>query len=400
MSPLRVTLANRCAGEFRSIEELFASIARAFPAWVECVVASAPRGRAKLRSILANLRWACSLRDGDLIHQTGDIHYAVLGVWRRPVVLTIHDLRFIEEARGLKRVLYWWLWLYLPCLRADRVTVISEFTKDRLLALCRIAPAKVRVIPNCVAAEFVAVPKEWPGDKCDPVGRTGPGPPNYLPGGDIAITSLPHGNSRTSEAACPYRESGRGEAATPYPIQNKVRVLQVGTTDNKNLERVAEACAGVAVRLCILGNLADSQRDDLDRRGVEYETHQDLTKEQVVALYQSCDLVVFVSTYEGFGMPILEAQAVGRPVLTSDISPLREVAGGGALKVDPFDVAAIRAGLALLLTDRDLREELVRAGFENVKGYSAEAVAAQYAELYREVVGDREPRHSCRGANV
>ena len=78
--------------------------------------------------------------------------------------------------------------------------------------------------------------------------------------------------------------------------------------------------------------------------------------EEVVALYQSCDAVCFVSTYEGFGLPILKAQAVGRPVLTSDISPLREVAGEGALKVDPLDVAAIRSGLTRLIARSGIEE--------------------------------------------
>lgn len=330
MNTLRVTFINRCRGSFWSIEELFASIARAFPEWVKSAVATAPRGRANPRSLTANLRWASSLKDCDVIHLTGDIHYAVLGMWRCPVVLTIHDLRIIEEARGLRRLLFWWLWFYLPCLRATRVTVISEFTMSRLLELCRMNPRKVRVIPNCVSPEFTAVPKPWPAEK--------------------------------------------------------PRILLVGTTDNKNLTRVVEACSGLDVRLCILGKLTEAQQTLLGQQGVEHETHQNLSRDEVVALYQSCDLVCFVSTYEGFGMPILEAQAVGRPVLTSDISPMREVAGEGALKVDPFDVAAIRSGLERLIGDAGLREDLVREGFRNVKRYSVEAVAAQYAALYREVL--------------
>ena len=332
MKPLNVTLASRSPGRFWSIEGLFSNIAAAFPEWVQCRVATAPRGRANLGSLVANLFWLRSLKDCDVIHQTGDIHYAILGVWRRPVVLTIHDLRFIEEAHGPKRFLFWWLWLYLPCLRANRVTVISEFTKARLLSLCHVKSEKVRVIPNCVSPEFGPKHKPWPA-----------------------------GNAR---------------------------LLQVGTTtDNKNLGRVVEACAKLPVQLSILGKLTSSQREQLDRQGADYVEFCNLSKDEVVALYAACDLVVFVSTYEGFGLPILEAQAIGRPVLTSDISPMREIAGGGALLVNPFDVDDIRSGLHRLIEDAGLRQELVKAGFQNVRHYSATSVASQYAELYREVVG-------------
>ena len=330
MHNLKIILANRCAGAFWSIEELFSNISNAFPGWIQSTTVSAPQSRANLSAILANLRWAWSLRGGDLIHQTGAIHYILLAIWRCPVILTIHDLRFIDEACGLKRWLYWWWWLYLPCLRANQVTVISDFTRDRLLDICRVNATKVRVIPDCVGPEFSAALKPWPA--------------------------------------------------------GTVRVLQVGTTTNKNLDRVLAACAGLPIQLTILGRLSASQEAQLASQGVAYDNHHDLTKQEVVDLYAACDLVMFVSTYEGFGMPILEAQAIGRPVITSNISPMREVAGTGALLVDPFDVAAIRNGLTQLLDNAEFRAQLVRDGFDNVTAYSAEAVAGQYAEMYREVV--------------
>lgn len=326
---MKVVLASRAKGRFWSIEELFGSIVAEYPEWVEATRRFAPQGRASFAAVLANLRWARSLGDCDVVHVTGDIHYAVLGV-RSPAILTIHDLRFLEESKGIRRWLYKLLWLDLPCRRADLVTAISETTRQRLLSFCSVSPSKVRTIPNCVAPEFVPRSKPWPA--------------------------------------------------------SQARMLVLGTTPNKNLERVVAACAGLNVTFTVLGHLSDEQRRSFGRSGASFEEHYDLSRPEVVDLYRSCDLVCFVSTYEGFGMPILEGQATGRPVLTSDIPPMKDVAGGGALLVNPYDTASIREGLLGLMGNPRLRAELVQRGFENVRHYSAVAIAEKYAALYREVL--------------
>jgi glycosyltransferase involved in cell wall biosynthesis len=92
-----------------------------------------------------------------------------------------------------------------------------------------------------------------------------------------------------------------------------------------------------------------------------------------------------VSTYEGFGLPLVEAQAVGRPVLSSNVGPIPEVAGGGALLVDPTSVRDIRDGLDLLIRDHDVRDRLVYTGLSNVKRFRKANVASQYAALYDEM---------------
>lgn len=327
---MHVTLAQRAKGEFWSLEGIFETVAAHLPPGIEAVAESAPAVGAQPLALLRNFLWAKTLR-GDVLHVTGDIQYVSLALQGAPVVLTVHDLRNVEEARGWKRFLLWLLWFYLPGRMVDRITAVSEWTRDKLVRLARVPAEKICVIPNPVSPDFRPVDKVWDAER---------------------------------------------------PV-----LLHVGTTENKNLARVAEACAGLPVRLWVLGRLKEEQRQLLEGAGLDWESFSDLSWAEVVSLYQRCDLVVFPSLYEGFGMPILEGQATGRPVLTSDREPMREVAGGGALLVDPEDTGAIRRGLERLLAEPALREESVRKGFENVKNYSADAVAARYGAVYREVLG-------------
>ena len=92
-------------------------------------------------------------------------------------------------------------------------------------------------------------------------------------------------------------------------------------------------------------------------------------------------------------MPIIEAQAVGRPVLTSNVCSMPEAAGGAACLVDPFDVADIRRGILRLLNEPDYVDELVERGFKNAARYSPERIAKQYAAVYRKI-------HESQGGNA
>jgi glycosyltransferase involved in cell wall biosynthesis len=107
----------------------------------------------------------------------------------------------------------------------------------------------------------------------------------------------------------------------------------------------------------------------------------------LVDQYRLADVNVFASTYEGFGLPIIEGQAVGRPVLAGDAGAMPEAAGGAACIVDPFSVDAIRAGIVRLLEDHEYAASLVERGFENARRYSPERLAQDYAEVYRLAAG-------------
>jgi glycosyltransferase involved in cell wall biosynthesis len=118
-----------------------------------------------------------------------------------------------------------------------------------------------------------------------------------------------------------------------------------------------------------------------------------LTDEELVEAYRRCDMVVFASLYEGFGLPILEAQAMGRPVITSNFGAMREAAGDGALLVDPYSVEAIRDAVLRIKREPALREDLIAKGLRNAERFRAEAVAERYAEVYREIAAKRHKRH-------
>jgi glycosyltransferase involved in cell wall biosynthesis len=101
------------------------------------------------------------------------------------------------------------------------------------------------------------------------------------------------------------------------------------------------------------------------------------------ALYSGALALLFPSLEEGFGWPIVEAQACGCPVITSARAPMDEVAGRAAILIDPEDAAAAAAMIAARM---DEAEGLVAAGYENIRRYSVEAAMNRYCELYRELI--------------
>lgn len=335
---IRLTLFYRHTNpHFFSIERVFGNIAaqlrQQYPGEIAVEEVKMPMV-SKPRNLLANITFTRRHQTG-LNHVTGDIHYALLGCSRRNVkVLTIHDCVSVQKySRTDPR--YWvikWLWYDLPVRWADHITVISESTKKELLRLVRVRPEKVTVISNYIDPDFTAIP------------ATG------------------------FNAACP-------------------RILFVGRTPNKNLDRLAEALKDIPAILDVVGELDADQQEVLKRNGIHYEQSFSLSRDQLLEKYRDCDLLAFPSTYEGFGLPIVEAQTIGRPVLTSALSPMQEVAGTGACLVDPFDSHAIRQGLLRIINDPAYREQLVQQGWRNVTRFSLEQVTDQYMSLYRLLIG-------------
>lgn len=113
---------------------------------------------------------------------------------------------------------------------------------------------------------------------------------------------------------------------------------------------------------------------------VQWPTPSD---EQLGALYSGALALLFPSLEEGFGWPILEAQACRCPVITSARSPMKEVAGGAAILIDPENTIAAAAEIASRIHEFD---SMRWAGLENVRNYSVGNTIDRYCDVYQEIV--------------
>ena len=123
-----------------------------------------------------------------------------------------------------------------------------------------------------------------------------------------------------------------------------------------------------------------------------------LSESDFSALMQNCLALIYPSLYEGFGMPVIEAQSIGKPVLCSNLTSLPEVAGEAALLFDPRLPESIVTAMQRIESDLTVRQDLIRHGFENVKRFAdADAMASQYLTTFAEVVqGASFPRRELR----
>lgn len=311
-----------------SVERLFEDTRRALPADIQVRLRI---NRFMSRGVLPRIADAFGAwrHRGRINHVLGDVHYLAWLLPRRRTILTVLDCVTLERLGGFRRWIFWLLWYWWPTRRAARITVISEFSKAALLRNVRYPHDRVHVIPPPLSPEFRRSPANAAG--------------------------------------------------------GRPRLLQVGTVQNKNVDRVIEAVAGLDVVLVVIGALSPAQHGRLQALGIDYECHVDVPRDEILQQYRRCDVVVFASTYEGFGLPIIEAQAIGRPMVTGNNSSMPEAAGGAACLVDAFDVADIRRGILRVIQDRSYAADLVERGYGNAALYEPARIARQYAALYRDI---------------
>ncbi len=317
--------------EYHSIERLFGGLATYFnqQAGRETVrIVQCPHSRVTPLNLLRNCLYARRYQ-GRINHITGDVHYLTVALPKRSTILTIHDCVLLTRYPKWHPMhwFHYYIWYKWPISRAGLVTTISEKSKAELIQAVGISPDRIQVVSNFYDPGFI-----------------------------------------TDES--------------PTPPKKQPVILQIGTGVNKNLERLITAVAPLSCRLVIIGQLTALQKELLLVHQVDYQEMYNVDFATLRQAYVAADLVTFVSLYEGFGLPIIEAQAMNRPVLTSSIEPMCTIAGKGAALVDPTDVLAIRSAIERILTDDSYRNSLQRSGKVNAGLYSIERIANQYAGLY------------------
>ena len=265
-----------------------------------------------------------------------------LGV-RCPSVVTIHDMGYFVRRPRLYPLLdcVYQRWALRRSVRlAAHVLAVSDATRREIVDVCGVAPEKVSVVHEALPRDcFVSPPDSvWPRLSRE------------LGLDDGRYVLAPGGLHRRKNAV---RLVGAFASVAGRTGLRLVFTNPASYGAGPMLD--AARRHGVGDRVCVVGSL---------------------TREDLTALYGHAGCCAYVSLYEGFGLPILEAMAAGCPVVASCTTSMPEIAGSAAVLVDPRDTEGIASALSRVLTDLAFGRELVAAGRANLERFSLEEMAA------------------------
>jgi len=273
-----------------------------------------------------------------------------------PVVVTIHDLSFMRFPAMFRPAnrLYLTVLTRLSARRARRLIAVSAHAAAETTRLLGVPPERVDVVYHGVDPAFRPLPAD--------------------------------------EVAAFRQRRGLPErfvlfVGTLEPRKNLVRLVEAFARVHKNGGRAGLVLAGGK------GWLYDELFAKVEAMGLSRAVIFPgyVMNDELPLWYNSATVLAYPSVYEGFGLPVLEAQACGTPVLTSNVSSLPEAAGDAALMVDPYDVEALAAGLKRLLTDESLRHELRKRGLAHAREFVWSHTAQETARVYRRALAGAVP---------
>ena len=310
--------------------------------------------RAALGRIPSNARVADATRiavaDLDLFHCTA---FRLPPQGARRLLFTVHDLTFLShpELHTVANRVRCLTSVAQGLARGSTIAAISETTRAECARILALPESAIELIPPAVNPVFR--PSSDPArDREIAVGL------------GVSARYILHVGSLEPRKNLAALLASLGELPDDLARDLQLVVVAAAGWHDRDIRRRLEPLV-VSGRVVLVGRLKE---DDL------------------AAVYRAAEVVAYPSLVEGFGLPLIEAMACGTPVVTSDRSSMREVAGGAAILVDPEDPRSIADGVVRAVLDAETRRRLVTTGLDRSSRYSPRQVIPGVLGLYRQLV--------------
>jgi len=272
------------------------------------------------------------------------MHFLALLLDRKKTIITMHDCTLLmnNHYNPLKKFFYKLLWFTLPSICCRQIIAVSEETKKNLVRYAGMGKDEITIIYHGLEKEFKRL-------KISKKQR-------------IALLKNP---------------------------SSKPTILHISNSaPNKNFKTLVAALRGLDIKLVKVGSMDKQERNLVDKMGIDCVQFLNISLENVIKIYNFVDCLVYPSLIEGFGLPIIEAQACGCPVITSNVSSMPEIAGKGALFVNPRSSDEIREAILSVLRCKKLKNQLVKDGLKNINRFKWEDTAQKYYDIYKKIYSD------------
>ena len=276
--------------------------------------------------------WAF-FNQGSINHICGDVNFISLFMNKERTISTFCDFYSMQRLKGIKRLIYYIFWVKIPYFKSKNLITISNKTYKELNNFIQINDRKNIHI--------------------------------------IGVSASPSLKKRIKKK-----------------ISKIPKILVVGTSINKNILNIILSLKNFFCELTLIGELDNEIIQELTSNKINYKNLVSINKRKLINEYINSDMLLFPSNYEGFGVPILEAQSVGRPVITSKFQPMRNVAGNAAIFVNPEKISEISKAVKMIINNQKLRKSLIQKGFNNIKRFKKEIILKEHLKVYNKTINN------------